>query len=292
MVDGQLYESTTKNIFAVGTAACPPRAPGHTPLSDRRQPAGQLRARPVRPGLPRRRDRARTPCTWPTAPTGPPPGEPSAVEKYSLEGSVWTAEGSIAVPLAVGLAVSVSNGVASLYVTGGRAPAPAGGQRPQQHRPLRDHRLLGPRRHPVRHRPAWPPLRRAPTSRGWPSPRRPRRRPTCPSHRSPWRCRSSAGWRWRPSWWSPDDGTPAEPPPRPPGGRPDPHPDRRPTGASPPPVGHAVPIPPDPTPTPLPTPTPSPLPSRPRPQVPSNPPRSPLCTDRPAAPPSWSSPWR
>jgi hypothetical protein len=43
------------------------------------------------------------------------------VEKYSLESGAWTATGSINVPLAVGLAASVSNGVASIYVTGATA---------------------------------------------------------------------------------------------------------------------------------------------------------------------------
>ena len=52
-------------------------------------------------------------------------GDPNAVEKYSLVSGVWTATGSITVPLAVGIAVSVSAGVASIYVTGATSSSAA-----------------------------------------------------------------------------------------------------------------------------------------------------------------------
>jgi hypothetical protein len=45
-------------------------------------------------------------------------GQPNAVEKYSLESGVWTATGSITVPVAAGIAVAVYGGAAHLFVTG------------------------------------------------------------------------------------------------------------------------------------------------------------------------------
>lgn len=43
---------------------------------------------------------------------------PNAVEKYSLESGSWVLSGYVTVPQAVGLAVNVSGGVASIYATG------------------------------------------------------------------------------------------------------------------------------------------------------------------------------
>ncbi len=117
VVDGQLYESTTKNIFSVGTGL---------PTSGTQSTSALVTGANL-PANFGPDQFALVSLSGGTAPdtlyvadgsNGATAGEPSAVEKYSLEGSVWTAEGSIAVPLAVGLAVSVSNGVASLYVTG------------------------------------------------------------------------------------------------------------------------------------------------------------------------------
>jgi hypothetical protein len=125
VVNGQLYESTTKNILSVGTGL--PTAAGQTStglLSGANLPANfgpdQFALVTLGGGA--------TPDTLYVADgsNGATAGDPSAVEKYSLKGGVWTAEGSIAVPLAMGLAVSVTNGVANLYVTGAVAGTGSG----------------------------------------------------------------------------------------------------------------------------------------------------------------------
>jgi hypothetical protein len=116
--NGQLYESTTKNIYSVGSGL--PTSGTQTTtalLSGANLPANfgpdQFAFATLGSG-------ATQPDTLYVADgsNGATAGEPNAVEKYSLESGVWTATGSITVPLAVGIAVSVSNGVASLYVTG------------------------------------------------------------------------------------------------------------------------------------------------------------------------------
>jgi hypothetical protein len=117
VANGQLYESTTKNIFSIGTGLPTSGSPTTTALlSGANLPAnfGPDQFALVTLGT------GSTPNTLYVADgsNGATAGDPSAVEKYSLESGVWTATGSINVPLAVGLAASVSNGVASIYVTG------------------------------------------------------------------------------------------------------------------------------------------------------------------------------
>jgi hypothetical protein len=45
-------------------------------------------------------------------------GDPNQIEKYTLEGTSWVLTGSVPVPLATGVAVSVTNGIADVYATG------------------------------------------------------------------------------------------------------------------------------------------------------------------------------
>ena len=117
VANGQLYESTTKNINSVGSGL---------PTS------GSQTATALITGANLPSNFGPDQFAFVTLGSGPGPdtlyvadgsngataGDPSAVEKYSLVSGVWKATGSISVPLAVGLAASVSNGVASLYVTG------------------------------------------------------------------------------------------------------------------------------------------------------------------------------
>jgi hypothetical protein len=122
VVNGQLYESTTTNIFSIGTGLPTSGSPTTTALlSGVNLPAhfGPDQFALVTLGT------GSTPNTLYVADgsNGATGGDPSAVEKYSLESGVWTATGSINVPLAVGLAVSVSGGVASIYVTGATSTA-------------------------------------------------------------------------------------------------------------------------------------------------------------------------
>lgn len=115
---GQLYESTTKNIFAVGTGV--PTSGTQTTtalLSGANLPAkfgpDQFAFATLGTG-------ATQPDTLYVADgsNGASSGQPNAVEKYSLESGVWTATGSVTVPLAVGIAVAVYGGAAHLFVTG------------------------------------------------------------------------------------------------------------------------------------------------------------------------------
>jgi hypothetical protein len=117
VVGGQLYESTTKNIYSIGSGL--PTSGTQTTtalLSGANLPAnfGPDQFALVTLGT------GTTPNTLYVADgsNGATSGDPSAVEKYSLESGVWTATGSVSVPLVAGLAVSVSGGVASIYVTG------------------------------------------------------------------------------------------------------------------------------------------------------------------------------
>jgi len=116
VVDGQLYESTTKNIDQVGTGL-----PTGGTQTDTALLSGA--------NLPS--DFGPDQFALVTLGSGPGPDTlyvadgsngsssgPNAVEKYSLESGVWTATGSVTVPQAVGLAVQVVNGVANVYVTG------------------------------------------------------------------------------------------------------------------------------------------------------------------------------
>ncbi|HEX3427033.1 MAG TPA: hypothetical protein VHT30_12930 [Acidimicrobiales bacterium] len=122
IVNGTLYESTTTNINQVGTAGTLPTSGTQT---DTALITGANLPAHFGPDE----------FAFVTLGSGPGPdtlyvadgsngatsGDPNAVEKYSLESGVWTATGSITVPLAVGLAASVSGGVASIYVTGATA---------------------------------------------------------------------------------------------------------------------------------------------------------------------------
>jgi hypothetical protein len=117
VVGGQLYESTTKNIFSIGSGLPTSGSPTTTALlSGANLPAnfGPDQFALVTLGT------GTTPNTLYVADgsNGASSGDPNAVEKYSLESGVWTATGSITVPLVAGLAVSVSGTVASIFVTG------------------------------------------------------------------------------------------------------------------------------------------------------------------------------
>lgn len=117
---GQLYESTTKNIFSVGSGL---------PTSGTQTTTALLSGANLPSNF------GPDQFAFATLGSGPGPdtmyvadgsngatsGDPNAVEKYSLVSGVWTATGSITVPLAVGIAVSVSDGVAQIYVTGATA---------------------------------------------------------------------------------------------------------------------------------------------------------------------------
>lgn len=118
IVDGQLYESTTKNIYSVGTGVPTSGTQATTALlSGANLPANfgpdQFAFATLGTG-------ATQPDTLYVADgsNGATPGDPDAVEKYSLESGVWTATGSVAVPLAAGIAVAVYGGAAHLFVTG------------------------------------------------------------------------------------------------------------------------------------------------------------------------------
>lgn len=106
IVDGQLYESTTTSIDQVGTGVPVGGSPADTVLTtgpSKFEPAGFAL---VTLGS------GSTPNTLYVADTGN-----GAVEKYSDVSGTWTETGSVAVPQVTGIAVSVSGGVASIYVT-------------------------------------------------------------------------------------------------------------------------------------------------------------------------------
>jgi hypothetical protein len=116
----ELYESTTSGINQVGTTLPTGGSPSDTALiTGANLPAhfGPCEFAFVTLGA------GTTPNTLYVADgsNGATSGDPSAVEKYSLESGVWTATGSVSVPLPVGLVASVSSGVASIYVTGATA---------------------------------------------------------------------------------------------------------------------------------------------------------------------------
>lgn len=120
VVDGQLYESTTKNIFQVGSGLPTSGSPTTTALlSGANLPTnfGPDQFALVTLGS------GSTPNTLYVADgsNGAAGAGPNAVEKYSLESGVWTATGSIPVPLVTGLTVSVSGGMSHIYVTGATA---------------------------------------------------------------------------------------------------------------------------------------------------------------------------
>ncbi len=124
VVNGQLYESTTKAINAVGTGLPTSGSPADTSLI-----TGSNLPANFGPDQ----------FAFVTLGSGPGPdtlyvadgsngatsGDPNAIEKYSLESGVWTATGSITVPLVVGLAADVVNGVANIFVTGATATTAA-----------------------------------------------------------------------------------------------------------------------------------------------------------------------
>jgi hypothetical protein len=116
VANGQLYESTTKNVDQVGSGLPTGGTPTITALlsgSNLPKNFGPDQYAFVTLGS------GSVPDTLYVADgsNGATSGDPNAVEKYSLESGVWTATGSVTVPLAVGLAASVSNGVASIYVS-------------------------------------------------------------------------------------------------------------------------------------------------------------------------------
>jgi hypothetical protein len=115
--DGQLYESTTKNIYAIGTG---------TPTSGTQTTTALLSGANLPSNFGPDQFTFATLGTGATQPdtlyvadgsNGATTG-PNAVEKYSLESGVWTATGSVSVPLAAGIAVAVYGGAAHLFVTG------------------------------------------------------------------------------------------------------------------------------------------------------------------------------
>jgi hypothetical protein len=116
--NGQLYESTTKNIFSIGTGLPTSGSPTTVALlSGANLPAN---FGPDQFAFVRLESGTGPADTLYVADgsNGATSGDPNLVEKYSLVSGVWTATGSITVPLVVGLAASASGGVAQLYVTG------------------------------------------------------------------------------------------------------------------------------------------------------------------------------
>jgi len=125
VVDGQLYESTATGIYQVGSGLTTSASPSETPLvTGSNAPTGfdpdQFALVTLGSGT--------TPNTLYVADgAGGAPNSKgviagqNAVEKYSLVNGSWVSSGSVSVPLAVGLAVSVSGSTASLYVTGATA---------------------------------------------------------------------------------------------------------------------------------------------------------------------------
>jgi hypothetical protein len=115
--NSQLYESTTKNIFSVGSGLPTSGTQTTTALiAGANLPSmfgpDQFAFASLGSG-------ATQPDTLYVADgSNGSTGGPNAIEKYSLESGVWTATGSVTVPQAVGVAVSVSGGVASIYATG------------------------------------------------------------------------------------------------------------------------------------------------------------------------------
>ncbi|MGO8862746.1 MAG: hypothetical protein ACLQRH_18580 [Acidimicrobiales bacterium] len=124
VVGGQLYESTTKGIYSVGSGLPTSGTQTTTALvSSTNGPANlgpdQFALVTLGSGT--------TPDTLYVADgsNGATAGEPNAVEKYSLVSGAWVETGSIMVPLAVGLVASVVDGVASIYVTGATSSSAA-----------------------------------------------------------------------------------------------------------------------------------------------------------------------
>ena len=166
VVDGQLYESTTKNIFSVGSGLPTSGTPTTTALlSGANLPTnfGPDQFALVTLGT------GSTPNTLYVADgsNGAAGAGPNAVEKYSLESGVWTATGSVPVPLVTGLAVSVSGRCGQYFCHGGddgcRCPTTRSWTASPTARASGAPSAVRPRR--------WPPPRRERTSRGWPSPR-------------------------------------------------------------------------------------------------------------------------
>ena len=123
VVNGQLYESTTKGIYSVGsglpTSGTPTVLPLVTASTNSTPSNGPKNFGPDQFALVTLGS-GTSPDTLYVADgsNGATAGDPNAVEKYSLVSGSWVETGSIAVPLAVGLVASVSNGTAHIYVTG------------------------------------------------------------------------------------------------------------------------------------------------------------------------------
>ena len=114
---GQLYASTTTNIFSIGSGLPTSGTPTATALlSGTNLPShfGPDQFAFATLGS----DAGPDTLYVADGSNGATSGEPNAVEKYSLESGVWTATGSVTVPLAVGVAVSVSGSTVNIYATG------------------------------------------------------------------------------------------------------------------------------------------------------------------------------
>jgi hypothetical protein len=119
VVNGQLYESGTSsgvaNIYKVGTGLPTSGTQTDTPLIAS-PPAGfspdGFAFANLGSGV--------GPDTLYVADTGN-----NAVEKFSYNGTTWVLKGSVTVPVVTGIAVSVSSGVAHLYVTNGTSTSAA-----------------------------------------------------------------------------------------------------------------------------------------------------------------------
>jgi hypothetical protein len=120
IVGGQLYESTTKNIYQVGTGLPTSGTPTETALV----PSPPSSFGPDQFALVDLGG-GNSPDTLYVANgsngSGTSGSGQGTVLKCSLESGVWTATGSVTVPLAAGLVAQVVNGVAYLYVTGATA---------------------------------------------------------------------------------------------------------------------------------------------------------------------------
>lgn len=116
--NGQLYESNGTNIYQVGSGLPTTGTPTLTPLlTGTNFPANfgpdQFAFTTLGSSTP-------GPNTLYVADgsNGATAGDPNAVEKYSLEGGVWTATGSVDIPLVMGIAITLVGGTVDIYATG------------------------------------------------------------------------------------------------------------------------------------------------------------------------------
>ena len=116
--NGQLYESNGSNIYQVGAGLPTSGTPTLMPLlTGSNLPSG---FGPAQFAFTTLGSSTPGPNTLYVADgsNGATSGDPNAVEKYTLEGGVWTATGSVSVPQAIGLAIELVGGTVDIYATG------------------------------------------------------------------------------------------------------------------------------------------------------------------------------